>query len=109
MLNNMMFVLAVSDILNLDISKTINTIKNAKPLKHRMEFIGNFGGIDFYDNSIATIPVATIDCIETLKNVDTLICGGMDRGIKQDELIDFLKKSRSTKYNLYARNWILYI
>ena len=95
MLNNMMFVLAVSDILKLDISKTIETIKKTKPLKHRMEFIGKFNGIMFYDNSIATIPVATIDCIETLKNVDTLICGGMDRGIKQDELIEFLRKSRS--------------
>lgn len=93
MLNNMLFILGVSEILNLDISKTINTIKNSKPLKHRMEYIGTYNEIIFYDNSIATIPIATIDCIETLKNVNTLICGGMDRGIDQTELIEFLKKS----------------
>ena len=89
----MFFILAVSEILNLDISKTISSIKNSKPLKHRMEYIGTVDDIIFYDNSIATIPIATIDCIEALENVNTLICGGMDRGVSQNELIDFLKKS----------------
>lgn len=93
MLNNMFFILAVSEFLNLDIFKTIITIKNSKPLKHRMEYVGTADNIIFYDNSIATIPIATIDCIEALKNVNTLICGGMDRGVSQKELIDFLKKS----------------
>ncbi len=93
MLNNMFFILAVSEILKLDISKTISAIKNSKPLKHRMEYIGMADDILFYDNSIATIPIATIDCIEALKNVNTLICGGMDRGVSQKELIDFLKSS----------------
>ena len=89
MLNNMFFILAVSEFLNLDISKSIITIKNSKTLKHRMEYVGTADNIIFYDNSIATIPIATIDCIEALKNVNTLICGGMDRGVSQKELIDF--------------------
>ena len=93
MLNNMMFILATSEVLGLDIEKTINTIKNSKPLEHRMEYVGTFDDIIFYDDSIATIPIATIDCIETLENVNTLICGGMDRGVSQKELIDFLEKS----------------
>lgn len=93
MLNNMMFVLAISEILNLDLNKTINTLKNTKPLSHRMEYIGKVDGIEFYDDAIATIPEATINCIETLEKVDTLICGGMDRGVSQDKLVEFLKKS----------------
>lgn len=91
MLNNMFFVLVVSEILNLSLNKTIDTIKNSKPLSHRMEYIGTFNDVLYYDNSIATIPIATIDCIEALENVNTLICGGMDRGVSQKELIDFLK------------------
>ena len=93
MLNNIMFVLAISQILKLDLEKTINTIKNTEPLKHRMEFIGKIDEVEYYDDAIATIPEATINCIETLKNVDTLICGGMDRGVSQEKLIEFLKKS----------------
>lgn len=93
MLNNMMFVLAISEILKLDINKTINTLKNTKPLSHRMEYIGKVNGVEFYDDAIATIPEATINCIETLERVDTLICGGMDRGVSQDKLIEYLKTS----------------
>lgn len=93
MLNNMMFVLAIAKILNLNIEKTIYTLKNTKPLEHRMEFVGKFDDIEFYDDAIATIPEATINCIETLERVDTLICGGMDRGVSQEKLIEFLKKS----------------
>lgn len=93
MLNNMMFVLAIAKILNLDIEKTIYTLKNTKPLSHRMEYVGKFDEIEFYDDAIATIPEATINCIETLEKVDTLICGGMDRGVSQEKLIEFLKMS----------------
>ena len=93
MLNNMMFILGIAVILGLDIKKTIETIKNSKPLEHRMEYVGNFDDIIYYDNSIATIPIATIDCIEALQKVNTLICGGMDRGVSQKELIDFLLNS----------------
>ncbi len=94
MLNNFMFVLAVAKLLNLDLNKTVETIKNTEPLSHRMEYVGKFDGIYFYDDAIATIPIATINCIKTLENVDTLICGGMDRGVVQDELIDFLKTDK---------------
>ena len=93
MLNNIMFVIAVSEILNLDISKTINTINTFEPLEHRMEFVGTFDGVEYYNNSIATIPEATIDAVETLEKVDTLIVGGNDRGVNQEGLIEFLIKS----------------
>lgn len=93
MLNNIMFVLAVSEILNLDISKTVNTINTFEPLEHRMEFVGTFDGVEYYNNSIATIPEATIDAVETLEKVDTLIVGGNDRGVNQNGLIEFLIKS----------------
>ena len=52
MLNNMMFILGIAVILGLDIKKTIETIKNSKPLEHRMEYVGNFDDIIYYDNSI---------------------------------------------------------
>lgn len=94
MLNNMMFILAVSKILNLDLQKTIETLKNTEGLEHRMEYVGKFGCIEFYNDAIATIPMATINTIKTLDNVNTLICGGMDRGVEQTNLIEFLKTSK---------------
>lgn len=92
-LNNIMFVLGVSEILGLDINQTIKSISEFKSLEHRLEYVGKFDNILYYDNSIATVPVATIEAIEALKEVDTLIIGGMDRGIDYSEFIIYLNKS----------------
>lgn len=89
-LNNIMFVLAVSDILKLNLKKAKETISNFKGLEHRMEYVGKYNNIIYYNDSIATIPEATINSIRALKNVDTLILGGMDRGISYNEFIKFL-------------------
>ena len=91
-LKNIMFVLGVVDILNLDINQAMKTISEFKTLKHRLEFIGEINGVKYYDNSIATIPVATEEAIKALKDVDTLIIGGMDRGIDYSEFAEFLDK-----------------
>lgn len=93
-LNDIMFVLAVSNILNLDLQKTVNTINEFNPLEHRLEFVGNFEGIDYYNDSIATIPEAAIESIKALENVNTLIVGGNDRGVNQEGLIEFLAQSQ---------------
>ena len=89
-LNNIMFVLAVCNILKLNSKKAKETISNFKGLEHRMEYVGKYNNIIYYNDSIATIPEATINSIRALKNVDTLILGGMDRGISYNEFIKFL-------------------
>lgn len=92
-LMNIMCALKVINILGLNIDKSIDAINNFKSLPHRMENIGTYDGITYYDDAIATIPEATIDCIDALGNVDTLITGGKDRGIDYSILIDYLNNS----------------
>lgn len=93
-LTNIMFVLRLSVLLKLDLQKTINTINQFKPLEHRMEYVATINGVKYYNDAIATIPEATINCVEALKDVDTIIFGGMDRGIDYNDLIDFFNKSK---------------
>ena len=89
-IKNIMFVLLIASLYNLDISKTLKSIEKFKPLEHRMEYVGKYNGIKFYNDSIATIPDATMNAIKALKEVDTLIFGGMDRKIDYTEFINYL-------------------
>jgi UDP-N-acetylmuramoylalanine--D-glutamate ligase len=63
------------------------------PLEHRQEFVGEKHGIRFYNDSIATVPEATIHALETLAEVDTLLLGGFDRGINYEILYDYLQRN----------------
>ena len=46
--------------------------ENFEGLLHALEYVGRFSGIDFYNDSIATIPHATELAVTTLERVDTL-------------------------------------
>lgn len=87
---NIMVVLKISEILKLDKGATCNTIYSFEPLEHRLEKVGVFDGVIYYNDSISTIPEATISCVNALKNVNTLIIGGMDRGIHYESFEKFL-------------------
>ena len=88
--NNIMFAITVANIMNLDLKKAQETIYKFEPLPHRMEFVGEYDGVKYYNDSIATIPESTINGLETLKDVNTLIIGGKDRGIDYTEFAEFL-------------------
>lgn len=95
-LKNIMFVITIIYILNLDLNKAEDTIKKFKGLKYRMEYIGKYHNIKFYNDTIATIPEATINAIDTIKDIDTLIIGGMNRGINYKDFIEYLNRSNIT-------------
>ena len=90
-------VLIVANILNLDLNKVCDLVDTFKPLEHRLEFVGNFKDIDFYNDSISTIPMSTINCINAVTNAYTVIIGGLDRGIDYKELIDYLYDNQKIK------------
>lgn len=64
-----------------------------KPLEHRQEFVGTFNGVKFYNDSISTIPQATVAALKTINNVNFLLLGGFDRGIDYSPLIAYLKEN----------------
>lgn len=92
-LQNIMFALTVAEILGLDLEKARQTISEFKTLKHRLEFVREVNGVKYYDNSIGTVPMATITAVKALGNVDTVIIGGMDRGLDYREFAEFLNQS----------------
>ncbi len=62
------------------------------PLKNRVECIGTFQGVTFYNDSKATIPEATLSAVEKFKNDRPfLFLGGLGKGVDRTELIKQLK------------------
>ena len=76
-----------------DTAAAERAVEKFSGIEHRMEKVGTFRGITFYNDCIATIPHAVECAVEALKNVDTLIFGGMDRGLDYSEFENYLKKS----------------
>ncbi|MDR0969502.1 MAG: UDP-N-acetylmuramoyl-L-alanine--D-glutamate ligase [Lentimicrobiaceae bacterium] len=87
---NIEFALATVKANGVDETEAVKHLKTFSSLEHRMEFVGTFGNIHFYNDSIATIPEATIAAIETFEKVDFLILGGYDRGIHYESLAYYL-------------------
>ena len=93
-LYNSNFVLyTLSNILNYNKNKVIEAISSFDAIEHRLEYVGNYSGIHFYNDSISTIPEATILAIEAVSNVQSIIIGGMDRGINYNNLINYIRKN----------------
>ena len=83
------------------VDEVIPHLYTFKPLEHRQELVGTFNGVTFYNDSISTIPQATIAALQTIKDVSFLLLGGFDREIDYTPLIEYLKKN-PIKHILYT-------
>jgi UDP-N-acetylmuramoylalanine--D-glutamate ligase len=90
--NNIRAAIAVAKYFNVSDSAIKKAIKNFKPLPHRLELVGTYRGITFYDDAISTTPESTIEAIKTLTGVHTIFLGGTDRGYDFRELEKTLRK-----------------
>lgn len=76
----------------IDVNEVIPHLYTFKPLEHRLEPVGTFGGVTFVNDSISTIPQAAIAACQTLGRVDFLLLGGFDRDIDYSPLVDYMKE-----------------
>lgn len=73
-----------------NINDILSSIPSFNGLAHRLENIGTFGGIQYINDSISTCPSTAIAGVKSFDKVDTIIIGGMDRGIDYTELVEFI-------------------
>ena len=74
----------------IDAREVIPHLYTFRPLEHRLEPVGSFGGVTFVNDSISTIPQAAIAACQTLGRVDFLLLGGFDRDIDYTPLVDYM-------------------
>ena len=79
-LDNVMAAITVAKILGISSRIIAKTVREFKRLPHRLELIGTYQGIKFYNDSLSVIPETAIAAIEALgKGVETVILGGFER------------------------------
>lgn len=68
-------------------------VRTFQPLPHRLQRLGNRGGVEWVNDSISTTPHATIAALESLSGrPTTVIVGGFDRGLSWQVFADFLAR-----------------
>lgn len=93
-LENVCAAVMVAILCNVNIRSIRSVLKNFGGLSHRLEYIGVKNSVRFYNDSLSTVPQATIQALEALPDTETLVAGGYDRGLDYSELGDYLRKSQ---------------
>ncbi len=100
---NINFALLAAIEMGVDADVAIKSLDSFVPLAHRLEYVGEFGGIKFVNDSISTVPESTIAAVKALDKVDTLILGGFDRGLDYSQMVDFLALSNVNNFIFLGR------
>lgn len=96
-LENIAASVAVAKILNIKKELILKVIRDFKGLEHRLEFVREFNGVKFYNDSFATGPQPTIAAINSFTEDETLILGGSDKGLSYKELGETINSRRNIK------------
>ena len=65
----------------------VQPLRDFRGVEHRLEFVGTFRGVKYYNDSKATNPMASTMSILSLPAPLILIAGGLDRGSDYMELV----------------------
>lgn len=78
-LENILAAAAAAQFLSVSIKAMKEVIKEFKGLPHRLEFIREINGIQFYNDSFSTTPDTCIAAIQSFEKPLTLIAGGSEK------------------------------
>lgn len=87
-LENALAVVSIGWVLGIDTEVIAETLREFEGVEHRIEYVVNISGVDFYNDSKGTNPDASIKAIEALQEPIILIAGGMDKGTGFEEFIE---------------------
>lgn len=83
---NIAAALAVAGLFNTPTSYLVKVIRAFPGVEHRLEFVSEINGVKYYNDSIATNPVSTIEAINAVNGNLHLILGGYDKRLPFDNL-----------------------
>ncbi len=88
---NAMAAIGIGLALDLSLDLIRQTILDFKALAHRMEYVAEISGVEFYNDSKGTNPDSTISGLKKLDKKVSLIAGGYNKGSDFKELLTYGK------------------
>ncbi|MBL8300528.1 MAG: UDP-N-acetylmuramoyl-L-alanine--D-glutamate ligase [Rhodanobacteraceae bacterium] len=83
---NLCAALTVVDALGFDAHAALPAVATFRPLPHRLQALGEQGGLTWINDSISTTPQATIEALRSLEGrAVSVLVGGFDRGLDWGE------------------------
>ncbi len=75
-------------------TEIMNALADFKGIPHRLEFVREFNGRKFYNDTTATIPQACLAAVKSFEEPVVLIAGGTDKNLIFDLLPEIAKAAR---------------
>jgi UDP-N-acetylmuramoylalanine--D-glutamate ligase len=91
---NVRAAVSVARILRIPDPVSEKAVRSFHGLPHRLEHVGTFSGISFYDDAISTTPESTIAALDALPKTSAILLGGLDRGYNFTALAKVIAKSK---------------
>ena len=76
---NVLCAIAICEATGIPAEDIVEVIHDFPPVEHRIEFVANVDGVDYYNDSKATNPDAAIQGIDAMTKPTFLIAGGYDK------------------------------
>jgi UDP-N-acetylmuramoylalanine--D-glutamate ligase len=85
-LSNVLAAIGAGHAANVDLERMAEAVRQFKAVEHRLEPIGTFKGVRWYNDSKATNPDSTYKALAAFKEPIVLIAGGRNKGIDIEPL-----------------------
>jgi UDP-N-acetylmuramoylalanine--D-glutamate ligase len=79
-LENICAAVAVGASVGVPLEVLAQAIKEFPGLEHRLEFVGEYEGVSFYNDSISTVPESSIAALQAFEEPKIIILGGSEKG-----------------------------
>ena len=101
---NALAALCAARLAGADSAAAAKALAGMRGVRHRIEKVGEAGGVSYIDDSKGTNVGATLRAVACMEADTVLLLGGQDKGYDYDELFRKLKDSRVVQYVLYGEN-----
>lgn len=91
-ISNALPVLAISKLLNIPNQKIRESFSSFKGVEHRIEFVRELNGVEYYNDSKATNVDSVIVALKSFSKPIYLILGGKDKGNNYDDIKELVKE-----------------